>query len=151
MNAPIDPLESRLSRQPLRAAPSYLRRRILESAPGVDGSRGKAALAWHARIAWSWAALAAVWMVAMAGTRADRWLNGPASAGVSVPDEQRVLARLQREELFDATGGEWRGPGINRDTPDRQVPVIVPRPRSDRRLQPAMGSVGWVSESTGSV
>ncbi len=151
MNEPLDPLESRLSRQALRGAPSYLRRRILASAQTVATPRLKSTWPWHGEFPWAWGALASVWIVALAGSRVDRWIAGSEAAVAAVPAEQRVLARLQREELSEAIGGNWRGLDSKRAIPDRVMPDAVPQPRSELRLRPALRPLGWSSVDSVSV
>jgi hypothetical protein len=148
MNESLDPFQTGLSRQPLRPAPSYLRRRILDSAPTErrGGTTARPALPWYASVPWSWADLGMVWAVAMLGTRVDHWLNGGSVVAPAVPAEQRALARLQHEELFGATAAEWPGHAARREKPGKPAPVVEPPPRSERRRRPGNSPFASVTD-----
>ncbi len=153
MNESLDPFQTRLSRQPLRSAPSYLRRRILDSAPVErgGGAAARPALPWYASVPWSWAALGMVWGLAMLGTRVDHWLNGGSVVAPAVPAEQRALARLQREELFGANAAEWQAPAARRQKHGESAPVVEPPPRSERRRRPGDSPFASVADPSATV
>ena len=136
MNEELEPLERRLSRQPLRPVPAEWREEILSAAMAGHASRVTrpsflstlnaqlSTLLWpHPK---AWAGLAAVWILILAVNFSARD-RLPAVAEKSAPSSPEVMVELRLQQRLLA---ELIGPRDTREA-DR-LKSLVPPPRSER-------------------
>jgi len=140
MNEELEPIESRLSRQPLRQIPADWRGEILVTARDAQVSRHPSPVtrnAWLSTInhqlstlLWphprAWAGLAAAWIFIIAVNFSMRD-SSPRMAEKSSPPSPEVIVELRQQQLLLA---ELMG---SRETRDADRPrIFTPRPRGER-------------------